>query len=151
MVTFVRIFWQQPPLRPIYEAAHLTECKSNSSVPPNILVCPGWSAWAALLNTRTENKNILVLFWYLAVQPRQTFKYSAEYSVVRYFRSARSGRLTKRLGSHETWASKFFLGNEAMRAQSSVKITTLDRYWTRGLPPKAPFLCIKWPNSSILV
>ena len=30
------------------------------SVPSNILVGPGCSAWAALLNTRIENKNILV-------------------------------------------------------------------------------------------
>ena len=33
---------------------------TQNSVQPHILVCPGWSAWAALLNTRIENENILV-------------------------------------------------------------------------------------------
>ena len=40
----------------------LEDCNDIASVPPNILVCPGWSAGAALLNTRIENKNILVVY-----------------------------------------------------------------------------------------
>ena len=46
----------------VIQGYYLFQRSCTTSVPPNILVCPGWSAWAALLNTRTENKNILVLF-----------------------------------------------------------------------------------------
>ena len=54
------------------------------SVPPNILVCPGWSAWAALPNTRTIPEYSCYLSWYSAVQLRKTSPGRPEYSVVHY-------------------------------------------------------------------
>ena len=55
-----------------------------ASVPPNILQNIFKSAWAALPNTRIIPEYSCSLFWYSAVQLRQTSPGRPEYSVVHY-------------------------------------------------------------------